>query len=155
MNGLIIISSIYFLRWKEVNRLNIKHSYFIYMLFVSTSLVVNIYCTIIFFNYEAGALREGIRKLYANICEYVVICDADFQSWKIFLKRKFLNIWQQGLEYGSSQIEVWQDIWNPIIYAHILILKVLHQSIENLELWRVIENNNILVRNLMLWRVVL
>lgn len=37
--------------------------------------------------YKAGALKEGMRRSYANNCEYVAIFDADFQPEPDFLWR--------------------------------------------------------------------
>lgn len=37
--------------------------------------------------YKAGALREGLKKEYAEDCEFVIIFDADFQPEEDFLWR--------------------------------------------------------------------
>ncbi|EYU29872.1 hypothetical protein MIMGU_mgv1a023425mg [Erythranthe guttata] len=37
--------------------------------------------------YKAGALREGLKKRYADECEYVIIFDADFQPDEDYLWR--------------------------------------------------------------------
>lgn len=37
--------------------------------------------------YKAGALRDGLRRHYADQCEFVAIFDADFQPDPDFLER--------------------------------------------------------------------
>lgn len=37
--------------------------------------------------YKAGALKEGMKRSYAQECDYVVIFDADFQPESDFLQR--------------------------------------------------------------------
>lgn len=37
--------------------------------------------------YKAGALREGMKRSYVRLCDYVAIFDADFQPESDFLNR--------------------------------------------------------------------
>lgn len=37
--------------------------------------------------YKAGALKEGMKHSYVNLCDYVAIFDADFQPEPNFLRR--------------------------------------------------------------------
>ncbi|ESW15826.1 hypothetical protein PHAVU_007G105400 [Phaseolus vulgaris] len=74
--------------------------------------------------YKAGALKEGMKHSYVNLCDYVAIFDADFQPEPNFLRRTIPFL------YHNPEVALVQARWKFVNADECLMTRMQEMSLD-------------------------